>query len=142
MANIRDKINQIRTALFGKEVRGALAEGLEAVNNETENTTANQKKLESKFEELVINAGNSLGDLNSSIEESKDIKQQLEEWVQQNKGIVDLNQKVDKKTRIEVCDSQPIIREKNTFYFIVTKTSSGGVNNELKVSPSMGIKIV
>lgn len=142
MANIRDKINQIRTALFGKEVRGALADGLEAVNNETENTTEKQKILENKFDELVITAGNSLGDLNSSIEESKDIKQQLEEWVQQNKGIVDLNQKVDKKTRVEVCYSQPVQREKNTFYFVVTETSTGGVNNELKVSPSMGIKIV
>ena len=34
MANITNEINQIKTAIYGKEVRGALASGLEALNDE------------------------------------------------------------------------------------------------------------
>lgn len=59
MANITDKINNIRTAIFGKEVRGSLADGLDAVNKETERTTSKQEHLESTFNQLVINSGTS-----------------------------------------------------------------------------------
>lgn len=59
MANIKDKIDNIKTAVFGKDVRGALAEALDLVNKETEITTGNQQHLEDTFEQLIINAGTS-----------------------------------------------------------------------------------
>lgn len=59
MANIKDKIDKIRNAIYGKEVRGSLADGLDAVNKETERTTANQEHLERTFDSLIINSGNS-----------------------------------------------------------------------------------
>ncbi|MGL5084292.1 MAG: hypothetical protein ACRC68_00995, partial [Clostridium sp.] len=57
MANIKDKIENIRKAVFGKEVRGSLADGLDAVNKETETTTSKQTHLEKTFDELIINSG-------------------------------------------------------------------------------------
>ena len=59
MANIKNYIENIRSAIFGKEVRGSLADGLDAINKETENTTSRQKHLENTFDQLIINEGNS-----------------------------------------------------------------------------------
>lgn len=59
MANIHDKLNNIITATFGKDVRQALYDGLDIINKETENTTIRQKHLESTFDQLIINEGKS-----------------------------------------------------------------------------------
>ena len=59
MANIHDKLNKIISAIFGKDVRQALYDGLDLINKETESTTAKQKHLEDTFDQLVINSGNS-----------------------------------------------------------------------------------
>ena len=59
MANIKDYIEDIRSAIFGKEVRGSLADGLAAINKETENTTSRQRHLEDTFDQLIINSGDS-----------------------------------------------------------------------------------
>lgn len=59
MAMISDKLNKIITAVFGKDVRQALHDGLDAVNKETEETSARQQQLEGTFDQLIINAGNS-----------------------------------------------------------------------------------
>lgn len=59
MANIKDKIIQIRKAIFGKEVRDTIASGIEEINNEVESTTNKQNLLETEFDQLIINAGSS-----------------------------------------------------------------------------------
>lgn len=59
MAMISDKLNKILSAVFGKEVRQSLHDGLKAINEETESTTKRQTLLEKVFDQLVINAGNS-----------------------------------------------------------------------------------
>ena len=59
MANIKDKLNNIKNALFGHEVRASIHDGIEAINEEVENTTSRQNVLENTFEQLTINAGNS-----------------------------------------------------------------------------------
>lgn len=48
MANIFSYVNKIKTALYGKDVRGSLANGLEAVNMETEIATALSKDIKQK----------------------------------------------------------------------------------------------
>lgn len=58
MALIDNLINKILTATFGKDIRSTLAEGLDAVNKETESTTARQEVLESTFTQLIIDKGN------------------------------------------------------------------------------------
>jgi hypothetical protein len=59
MANIIDKINQIRQAVFGKDVRENIASSIESINSEVVSTTANQDLLQTTFNGLVINAGSS-----------------------------------------------------------------------------------
>lgn len=51
MASIADKIAQIRQAILGKDVREALASGMEAINAETENTTQRQDYIETLVDE-------------------------------------------------------------------------------------------
>ncbi|MEX3715765.1 hypothetical protein ABFV99_25640 [Cytobacillus horneckiae] len=63
MANIQPFLNKIRTAIFGKEVRGSLADGLEAVNNEviettnlSKNTQRQQEIIDKKYTEQIENS--------------------------------------------------------------------------------------
>ena len=47
------------------------------------------------------------------------------------------------KSNIIVCEEIPSVKKENTFYFKVTeKQSASGGNENIKVSPTMGIKIV
>lgn len=59
MANIIDKIAQIRNAIFGKDIRETMASGIDAINTEVETTTAKQNALGTQFNSLIINAGSS-----------------------------------------------------------------------------------
>ena len=59
MANIQNDLNNIKTALYGKDVRESMHDGMDAINKEVENTTGRQVDLENTFDQLVINAGNS-----------------------------------------------------------------------------------
>lgn len=62
MANIGDKINNILKAVYGKDVRQSLADGLKAINSENENTSQRQSDVEqaqellnTKFNEQIKN---------------------------------------------------------------------------------------
>lgn len=59
MANIASKASDIRTKVYGEEVRESLASGIEAINDEVVSTTGRQQGLETSFNGLIINAGNS-----------------------------------------------------------------------------------
>lgn len=59
MANIKKHLDNIKGALYGKDVRGSIHDGLDAINKEIEGTTGRQVDLEKTFDQLVINAGNS-----------------------------------------------------------------------------------
>lgn len=59
MANINTELEQIRKAVYGREVRGSIANAIELINKEQINTSTAQTSLDSKFEQLIINAGNS-----------------------------------------------------------------------------------
>ena len=48
MANIADKVAQIRQAIFGKDVRESIASGIEAINSEVVNTTSRQNIIDSQ----------------------------------------------------------------------------------------------
>lgn len=50
---------------------------------------------------------------------------------------------LEEKANIIVCEEIPSVKKENTFYFKVTeKQSASGGNENIKVSPNMGIKIV
>ena len=59
MANIKNELNNIKSALYGKDVRSSIHNGIDAINNEVESTTGRQVDLENTFDQLIINAGNS-----------------------------------------------------------------------------------
>lgn len=59
MANISDKVQQIRQAVHGIEIRESLAQGIESINTEVESTTNKQTLLEAEFDQMIINAGSS-----------------------------------------------------------------------------------
>ena len=59
MANINTELEQIRKAVYGREVRGSIANAIELINKEQVNTSTAQTSLDSKFNQLIINAGNS-----------------------------------------------------------------------------------
>ncbi|MDU1031937.1 hypothetical protein [Clostridium sp.] len=133
MANISGILEKIREAIYGKEVRGSLADGLEAINNETENTTVRQKKLETTFNDLIINAGNSNAEIVDARGGETKLKDRLDKF----------DEKLGEKSNIIVCEEIPSVKKENTFYFKVTeKQSASGGNQNIKVSPNMGIKIV
>lgn len=46
MADIRDKVEQIRQAVYGKDVRESIASGIEAINSEVESTTQRQNAVD------------------------------------------------------------------------------------------------
>lgn len=63
MASISSFINKIKTATYGKDVRSALSDGLDAVNKEAESSTVRTKNtenrqniLETKYKEQIANA--------------------------------------------------------------------------------------
>lgn len=57
MADITTKVEAIRAADFGRDVRETIASGIESINEEVESTTGKQEELEIVFNDLVINAG-------------------------------------------------------------------------------------
>lgn len=59
MANINTELEQIRKAVYGREVRSSIANAIELINKEQVNTSTAQTNLDSKFNQLIINAGNS-----------------------------------------------------------------------------------
>ena len=59
MANINTELEQIRKAVYGREVRGSIANAIELINKEQVNTSTAQTSLDNKFNQLIINAGNS-----------------------------------------------------------------------------------
>jgi len=52
MASISGFLTKIKTAVYGKDVRGSLADGLEAVNKETE--VATQLTEQTQFQQDVL----------------------------------------------------------------------------------------
>ena len=59
MASIQEHLDKIKNAVFGKDVRQSIHDGLHEINQETESTSKKQEKLERTFDDLIINAGNS-----------------------------------------------------------------------------------
>ena len=55
MANIADKVAQIRQAIFGKDVRESIASGIEAINSEVVSTTARQNVIDSQEQSRISN---------------------------------------------------------------------------------------
>ena len=119
MGIIADKI---RKAIFGREVRDSIADGIELV-----------EELREDYDNQVINAGNSNAEIVDARGGETKLKDRLDKF----------DEKLGEKSNIIVCEEIPSVKKENTFYFKVTeKQSAIGGNQNIKVSPNMGIKIV
>ena len=80
MANITEEINQIRGAIYGKEVRGALASGLEALNNQLETEISQSRNTED------------MGEIKNDIQRNtEDIKNNTEDIKNNSNSLVKIN---------------------------------------------------
>ncbi len=59
MAKIQQYLDNIKNALFGRELRGSIHDGIYDINKEFERTTAKQEHLDGTFNQLIINSGTS-----------------------------------------------------------------------------------
>lgn len=80
MANINTYLINIKNALFGKDVRTSIHDGIDAINKEVEGTTKEQQKLSDTFKNLTINAGNS----NAEIVAARGSKEWLPDRLDEN----------------------------------------------------------
>lgn len=105
MANILTYLNNIKNALYGRDVRGSIHDGIKAINDEVESTTARQKQLEGTFDQLIINSGNSnaeivAGRTNAEGKSFDTIGKRLDNTDSQIKDIE--QQKADKTTTTDI----------------------------------------
>lgn len=99
---------------------------------ETSITNANNSKT--ALDASKTSADNSKVALDASIEEAH-------QFVEEHSDIENLLEEVNGKMSLYIGETLPINREDNTLYFKVTNTINTGDNN-LKVSPTMGIKLI
>ena len=53
MANINKELNDIKNAVYGKEVRGSIHDGIKKINDEVENNTDRQDSVEAQFQSVL-----------------------------------------------------------------------------------------
>ncbi|PGS19833.1 hypothetical protein COC59_26730, partial [Bacillus cereus] len=77
MADISSFLQKIKTAMYGKDVRGSIHDGINAINKETETATSlsketkhKQSALEKKYDDQIANMTNE----NPSISELVDFR--------------------------------------------------------------------
>lgn len=121
----------------GKQV--SIASVLDELINGGLANTEEFKKLKEIFDSLIINAGNSNGEIvaaryDSIVKENfKNLPDRLD----------DIRENILTHSNIVVCSELPTDKKKNTFYFRITDTQSSGSNNgNIKVSPNMGLKVI
>ncbi|EEL88962.1 Zinc carboxypeptidase [Bacillus cereus AH1272] len=61
-------INKIRNAVYGKDVRKSIADGIEAINKETESVSKLANKTDKRVDNLILNAG---GDSNEEVVDAR-----------------------------------------------------------------------
>jgi hypothetical protein len=80
MADVREKVEQIRQAVYGKEVRESIASGIEAINTEVESTTQRQTTLETDMAAAKRDAEEAATRANTAAGDAEDITEALAVW--------------------------------------------------------------
>ena len=80
MADVREKVEQIRQAVYGKEVRESIASGIEAINTEVESTTQRQTTLETDMAEAKRDAEEAATRANTAAGDAEDITEAMAIW--------------------------------------------------------------
>lgn len=80
MADVREKVEQIRQAIYGIEVRESIASGIEAINTEVESTTQRQTTLETDMAEAKREAEEAATRANTAAGDAEDITEAMAVW--------------------------------------------------------------
>lgn len=97
MANIKKHLENIKGALFGKDVRSSIHDGIDAINKEVEGTTEKQNKLGEQFKNLVINEGNSNAEVAASRGSHDWLPDRLDNFDSQLEHIVNIRPQINIK---------------------------------------------
>lgn len=88
---VDEAIKKLRAAWTGKEVRDRMADTIEAINDEVIDTTSKQEKLNTKFNDLIINAGNSNAEVATARKGHATVGDRLDEFDSQLDTKANLN---------------------------------------------------
>jgi len=97
---VDEAIKKLRAAWTGKEVRDRMADTIEAINDEVIDTTSKQEKLNTKFNDLIINAGNSNAEVATARKGHATVGDRLDEFDSQ----LDTKMNIDDKIKVSQID--------------------------------------
>ncbi|MFR5264036.1 hypothetical protein [Clostridium sp.] len=121
MANISQEINQINTAVYGKDVRSSLANGLTAVNNQVEDLDNNVSNFESNINSQISNFENNIsGQVNILSDKTTTIGSTVA------KSVLNIN-KIEKQVKATNNNAQNAIKQVNTLLEEANKNGSVGL---------------
>ena len=76
MANITEYLNKIKTAVYGRDVRGSIHDGIKKINDNLETTMTQQKILDEKFKEQIKNMTNNTPSVSEIVEARTGVESQ------------------------------------------------------------------
>ncbi|MFR5265354.1 hypothetical protein [Clostridium sp.] len=121
MANISQEINQINTAVYGKDVRSSLANGLTAVNNQVEDLDNNVSNFESNINSQISNFENNIsGQVNTLSNKTTAIGSTVA------KSVLNINSLKNQITKTN-SNAQNAIKQVNTLLEEANKNGSVGL---------------
>lgn len=121
MANISQEINQINTAVYGKDVRSSLANGLTAVNNQVEDLNNNVSNFESNINSQISDFENNInGQVNMLSDKTITIGSTVA------KSVLNIN-KIEKQVKATNNNAQNAIKQVNTLLEEANKNGSVGL---------------
>lgn len=121
MANITQEINQINTAVYGKDVRSSLANGLTSVNNQVEDLNNNVSNFESNINGQISDFENNIsGQVNMLSDKTITIGSTVA------KSVLNIN-KIEKQVKATNNNAQNAIKQVNTLLEEANKNGSVGL---------------
>lgn len=121
MANISQEINQINTAVYGKDVRSSLANGLTAVNNQVEDLDNNINNFESNINNQIDDFENNInGQVNTLSDKTTAIGSTVA------KSVLNINSLKNQITKTNN-NAQNAIKQVNTLLEEANKNGSVGL---------------
>lgn len=121
MANISQEINQINTAIYGKDVRSSLANGLTAVNNQVEDLDNNINNFESNINSQISDFENNI---NGQVDTLSDKTTTIGSTVA--KSVLNIN-KIEKQIKTTNNNAQNAIKQVNSLLEEANKNGSVGL---------------
>lgn len=121
MANITQEINQINTAIYGKDVRSSLANGLIAVNNQVVGLDNNVNNFKSNINNQIDDFENNInGQVNTLSKKATALGTTV------SKSVLNIN-KLEKQIKSTNSNAQNAIKQVNTLLEEANKNGSVGL---------------